>query len=82
MRAVQSRIRGWYSEFPTAGDQKVDQWLAEDDLPARRPNGDSSTRRWIPGLALRPGDQIRIVGFPEEGERAPLDYIEIHPRPE
>jgi alpha-glucuronidase len=90
------RPAGWYeldvqyfdqnngvSKFQVfVGDQKVDQWLAEDDLPARRPNGDSSTRRWIPGLALRPGDQIRIVGFPEEGERAPLDYIEIHPRPE
>ena len=93
------RPAGWYeldlqyfdqnngvSKFQVfVGDQKVDQWLADDNLPARRPNGDSSTRRWIPGLALRPGDQIRIVGFPEEGERAPLDYIEIRqirPRPE
>ena len=71
------RPAGWYeldvqyfdqdngvSKFQVfVGDQKVDQWLADDNLPGRRPNGDSSTRRWIPGLALRPGDQIRIVGI-------------------
>ncbi len=63
------------------GDQLVDEWLADDRLPATQPTGDASTRRWIPGVALRPGDQIRIVGFPDGGERAPLDYIEIHAQP-
>jgi alpha-glucuronidase len=61
------------------GNQLVDEWVADLRLPATKPNGDSSTRRHIPGLALRPGDEISIKGFPDEGERAPLDYVEIHP---
>jgi hypothetical protein len=28
-------------------------------------------------VALRPGDEIRIVGTPNGNEYAPLDYIEI-----
>jgi alpha-glucuronidase len=89
------RAAGWYeidvqyfdqndgvSKFQLfVGDQMVDAWVADDRLPAMRPNGDSSTRRWIPGLALRPGDEIRLVGFPDGAERAPLDYIEIHAQP-
>jgi alpha-glucuronidase len=61
------------------GNQLVDEWVADLRLPATKPNGDSSTRRRIPGLALRPGDEISIKGCPDEGERSPLDYIEIHP---
>ncbi|MGO9642476.1 MAG: alpha-glucuronidase family glycosyl hydrolase [Candidatus Acidiferrales bacterium] len=60
------------------GDQRVDEWTADAQLPATRLGGDSSTRRRIPGLALRPGDEIRIEGTPDGGERAALDYIEIH----
>jgi alpha-glucuronidase len=61
------------------GDQKVDEWLADAQLPATQPNGDSSTRRHIQGVALRPDDELRIIGFPDAGELAPLDYIEIYP---
>jgi alpha-glucuronidase len=57
--------------------QKVDEWIADDHLPATKPNGDSSTRRWIPGLALRPGDEIRIEGLPDGQEHAPLDYVKV-----
>lgn len=60
------------------GDQLVDEWTANDHLPATKIGGDSSTRRRIPGLALRPGDEIRISGVPDQAERAPLDYVEIH----
>ncbi len=59
-------------------DQEVDEWTADNHLPTTRPNGDSSTRRWISGLALRPGDQIRIEGLPDGQEYAPLDYVEVH----
>ncbi|MGA7294751.1 MAG: alpha-glucuronidase family glycosyl hydrolase [Terriglobales bacterium] len=62
------------------GNQLVDEWLADLQLPATQPNGDSSTRHRIHGLALRPGDEIRIEGFPDRGERAPLDYVEIRPK--
>jgi alpha-glucuronidase len=60
------------------GNQLVDEWLADGHLPATLPNGDSSTRRRIAGVALRPGDELRIEGIPDAGERAPLDYVEIH----
>ncbi len=65
-----------------AGDKVVDEWVADDHLPATRPNGDSSTRRRIAGLALRPGDIIRVEGVPDGEEHAALDYIEIHASPQ
>jgi alpha-glucuronidase len=64
------------------GDQVLDEWVADDHLPATKPGGDSSTRRRIPGLALRPGDMIRIEGIPDGEERAPLDYVEIESTPD
>ena len=57
--------------------QLVDEWIADRRLPATTPNSDSSVRRHIPGLALRPGDEVRIEGFPDKGEHAPLEYVEI-----
>lgn len=57
---------------------RVDEWVANDHLPAMKPSGDSSTRRRISGLALRPGDEIRIEGIPDGEEHPPLDYIELH----
>jgi alpha-glucuronidase len=62
------------------GDQLVDQWLADAHLPGNKPDGDSSTRRHIAAVTLHPGDEIRIEGIPDAGERAPLDYIAIDPR--
>jgi hypothetical protein len=62
--------------------QKIDEWVAEENLPAAKPNGDSSMRRWIPAFTLRPGDEIRIEGIPDGAELAPLDYIAIHARPQ
>jgi alpha-glucuronidase len=59
------------------GDKEVDEWVADDYLPATKPGGDSSTRRRITGVALRPGDTIRIEGVPDGEEHAALDYIEI-----
>jgi len=58
-------------------DQLVDEWIADDQLPARTPGGDSSSRRRIEGLALRPGDEIRIEGIPDRNEHAPLDFVSI-----
>jgi alpha-glucuronidase len=57
--------------------QLVDLWAADDSLPSTRPDGSSSTRRTITGLALRPGDTVRIEGSPNGDERASLDYMEI-----
>lgn len=88
-----SRAPGWYeldveyfdqnngaSHFYVyVGDQLVGQWVAGRHLPADRPNADSSTRERLPGLALRPGDTIRIEGAPGGSEGAPFDYIEVLP---
>lgn len=60
------------------GAQLVDNWAADDHLPSFKPDGSSSTRRVIRGLALRPGDEIRIEGRPNGQEYAPLDYVEVH----
>jgi alpha-glucuronidase len=59
------------------GNQPVDEWTADLHLPGKVLSADASVRRRIKGLALRPGDMIRIEGVPDKDERAPLDYIEI-----
>ncbi|MFY9977241.1 MAG: alpha-glucuronidase family glycosyl hydrolase [Candidatus Sulfotelmatobacter sp.] len=61
------------------GQRLVDEWLANASLPATGPNGDSSTRRTIHGIMLHPGEELRVEGFPDGEERAPLDYIELNP---
>jgi alpha-glucuronidase len=59
-------------------NQLVDEWVADDHLPARRLGGDASARRWIHGLALRSGDEVRIEGTPDKDDAAALDYVTIH----
>jgi alpha-glucuronidase len=61
------------------GNQLVDEWAAADHLPTRRIDGSSSTRRTISGIALRPGDLIRIEGVSDGGDTAAFDYIELIP---
>ncbi len=61
------------------GDQLQDEWLANMSLPTNKPDADSSTRHRTKGVALRPGDILRIEGIPDGDERAPLDYIEVIP---
>ena len=64
------------------GVQQVAAWTADARLPAAMPNGDSSTRRRIAGLALRPKDVIRIEGIPDAGDTAAIDYVELERRDE
>ena len=59
------------------GEQLIDEWLADDDLPSDAPNGHTSTRRTVTGIALRPGDEIRIEGATDAKDRADIDYLEI-----
>ena len=61
------------------GGQLVDEWTAADRLPTRRIDSSSSARRVVRGIALRPGDEIRIEGMRDGNETAALDYIEILP---
>jgi hypothetical protein len=64
------------------GNQIVAQWSGSARFPTRKPDGSSSTRQIIRGVALRPGDQIQIVGIPDGGATAALDYLEIVPAEE
>jgi alpha-glucuronidase len=66
-----SRFRVW------VGAQLIDEWAASDKLPTRKIDSSSSSRRLIPGVALRTGDEIRIEGVPDGRETAALDYVEI-----
>jgi alpha-glucuronidase len=60
-------------------DKVIAHWTADNTLPATKIGADAATRRTIPNLHLRPGDQIRIEGVPDADEPAGLDYIEIIP---
>jgi len=57
--------------------QALDQWIASDHLPTKKIDAASSSLRVVSGVALKPGDEIRIEGSPDGGESAALDYIEI-----
>jgi alpha-glucuronidase len=60
------------------GKQLVDEWSADLNLPrAIGLSSTTSTRRLIPGVALRPGDEIRIEGKPDRMDLAGLDYVEL-----
>ena len=61
------------------GEQLVDEWLADDHLPTTKPDSHSSTRRRVRGLALRPGDVVRIEATSDGSENASVDYVEINP---
>jgi alpha-glucuronidase len=53
------------------------RWAADSDLPTRRLDGDNSTRHSVHGVALRPGDTLRVLGSPDGSDPAALDYIEV-----
>jgi alpha-glucuronidase len=61
------------------GSQTIDEWVADDRVPNARLNSSTSALRVIDGVALRPGDEIRIEGVPNASELAALDYVEIKP---
>jgi alpha-glucuronidase len=58
-------------------DQRIDEWNADNDLPAKKPGGDASSRRRIRAIALRPGDEIRIESLPGGDEHAGLDFVRV-----
>jgi alpha-glucuronidase len=64
------------------GGKLIDQWVANDQLPATKIGADAATRRRIHSVTLHPGDEIRIEGLPDRDEHAGLDYVEITPSAE
>ena len=61
-------------------DEAVTNWVADANLPWKVANGDTSTRAYINGLALRHGDTLRIVASPDGDDRAAIDYLELLPQ--
>jgi alpha-glucuronidase len=61
------------------GTQVLGKWTADDSLPSHKPDSNTSTRHTFDRVALRRGDEIRIIGIPDGDERAAVDYIQITP---
>jgi alpha-glucuronidase len=61
----------------SVGTQTIDRWEAAELLPSAKLDGTTATRRVIDGVALRPGDIIRIEATPNSGDVAALDFVEI-----
>ncbi|HTW49793.1 MAG TPA: alpha-glucuronidase family glycosyl hydrolase [Acidobacteriaceae bacterium] len=59
--------------------QPIAAWTADNTLPGDAPNGDTSTRYTLQGVPLRPGDVLTVEAHPDDGEPAPIDYVEITP---
>ena len=57
-------------------DHLIDSWAADDHLPSDQMNGHTSTRHTTGGVELRRGSVVKIIGHPDGGEPAPLDYVE------
>ena len=62
----------WAATRPTPG-------LRTPTFRHKAVDGSSSVRRTVSSVELRAGDEIRIQGTPESGDRAAVDYIEILP---
>ena len=59
------------------GTREIARWKADRNLPHVESNGHTATRRTFTGVALAPGDVVRLEATPDRQEPAPLDYIEI-----
>jgi alpha-glucuronidase len=61
-------------------DRPIDAWVANDHLPSDKMNGHTSTRHITGDIEIHSGDVLKIVGHPDSGEPALLDYVELIPR--
>lgn len=59
--------------------QLVDTWRADDRLPSAKLDAHTSGRHRTGGIALRPGDEIRVEGTADAGDPAAFDYLELTP---
>lgn len=74
-------LRGGVAKFALAVNGATHAaWAADAELPSTRPNGDNATRHTVHGVALKPGDVLRVTGRPDGADAAALDYVEIESR--
>jgi alpha-glucuronidase len=59
--------------------RQLDAWVADDHLPSDKMNGHTSTRHVTPAVELHSGDVLEMIGRPDSGEAAPIDYLELIP---
>jgi alpha-glucuronidase len=57
----------------------VDTWKASQTFPGEILSADNSLRHHLSGIALQPGDHLRLEGVPDAGDPAALDYVEFTP---
>ncbi len=73
-------LQGGVAQFTLmVNGQPVASWAGDAQLPSPRPDGDNSTRHTVHGIALKPGDTLRVQGTPDKDDPAALDYIELTP---
>ncbi|MGB6723455.1 MAG: alpha-glucuronidase family glycosyl hydrolase [Terracidiphilus sp.] len=73
-------LQGGTAHFTlSVNGNSIASWAADASLPSRRPDGDNSTRYTARGVALKPGDVLRVEGTPDGADPAALDYLEIEP---
>ena len=58
----------------------IASWRADDHLPSDKMDGNTSTRHTVSDVTLAAGDAVTIVGHPDGGEPAPIDYVELRKR--
>lgn len=60
-------------------DREIDRWQADNHAPtpSDKPNAHTSIRRTVPKVSLKKGDEIKLEGTADAGERAAVDYFEI-----
>ncbi len=61
-----------------AGNE-VDHWVADDTLPSDKLNGSTSTRITLDNVAIHRGHTLRVTGWPDGPELAPIDYLSVVP---
>jgi alpha-glucuronidase len=72
--------RGGAARFKLSlNGQLIAAWTADDNLPSAQLDAHTSTRHLVEGIALRPGDELRVEGFPDGPDVAALDYVESTP---
>ena len=59
--------------------KEIAHWTAAHKLPGYRTDGDTSIRKLVRDVKLKPGDRLELIGHPQGREPAPFDYVVAYP---